>query len=383
MKIVIASDSFKGSASTLEVAASIEKGIKRAYKENENIDILKLPIADGGEGTVDALVQGLSGEYREVQASDPLGRRIIAKYGIINQDTAIIEMAEASGITLLKEEELNPLITTTYGTGELIKSAMESGIRKIYVGLGGSATNDGGVGMAQALGISFRDKKGQEIENGGGELKRIEKIDFTNIHPLIKETEITIISDVDNPLCGLNGASHIYGPQKGADLKMVELLDKNLHHLGQKIKEFTKKDIMKIKGSGAAGGLGGGLIAFCDADINQGIDLILDIINIDMYLKEADLVITGEGKIDRQSIFGKVPVGVAKRAKKYNLPVIAITGSMEKGGELVYEEGIDLVIDIINRPMELEYAIEEVDGLIQEAAINVMKVVEMCRKYNL
>lgn len=380
MKILIASDSFKGSASTLEVANSMERGIRSICKEVETI---KLPVADGGEGTVDALVIGLNGEYREEEVTDPLGRKIKSKYGIINEDTAIVEMAQASGLTLLNEDELNPLKTTTYGTGELIKFAMESGVRKIFIGLGGSGTNDGGVGMAQALGISFKDKNGFEVKPGGGQLKNIDKIDFKNKHPLLAETEIKIISDVDNPLCGPDGASYIYGPQKGADEEMVELLDGNLFYLGKKIEEFTGKKVMDIKGSGAAGGLGAGLIGFCNASIYQGIELILDIIHIDEHLKTADLVITGEGKIDRQSIFGKVPVGVAKRAKKYNLPVIAITGNLEKGGEVVYKEGIDLIIDIINKPMELRDAMEEADELIEIAASKAMRVVEMCRKYKL
>lgn len=380
MKIVIASDSFKGSASTLQVADSIERGIRSIYKDAE---IIKLPIADGGEGTVDALVLGLDGSYREGKVTGPLGEKVIAKYGIINGDTAIVEMSSASGITLLKENELNPLLTTSYGTGELIKLAMESGMKKIYVGLGGSATNDGGVGMAQALGISFKDKTGDEIGYGGGGLGEIEKIDFTNVHPLLAESEIKIISDVDNVLCGLRGASHVYGPQKGGSKEMIERLDANLLHLGEKIKEFTKKDIMNIKGSGAAGGLGAGLMGLCEASIDQGIDVILDLIDIDKNLQNANLVITGEGRIDGQSVFGKAPIGVAKRAKEYDLPVIAIVGSQGEGAGQVYDYGIDLIMDIIKTPMGLKEAMGDADKLISQAGADAMRVVEMIKKYKL
>lgn len=370
MKVIIASDSYKGSCSSLEVANSIEKGI---INIDRDVEIIKIPVADGGEGTVDAIITGVNGSYEVMDVVDPLGNRLSAKYGIINKDTAVIEMAEASGLGLVDIEELNPLITTTYGTGQLIKGAMENGASKIYIGLGGSSTNDGGAGMAQALGISFKDKFGNEIGYGGGELSKIHEIDLSNIHPLINQTEIMIMSDVQNPLCGVDGASKVFGPQKGATKDMVELLDKNLRHYGEKVKKYTGKDIINVLGAGAAGGLGGGLIAFCDGVIYSGIDKILDIANIDKHLQGADLVITGEGRIDGQSIFGKVPVGVAKRAKKYEIPVIAIVGSVGKGADKVYDYGIDLVIDIIDEPMTLEEAIKNTSDLIVKAAANTMR----------
>jgi glycerate kinase len=370
MKIIIASDSYKGSCSTTEVANSIEKGIRRVFEDS---DVVKIPVADGGEGTVDALVLGTKGKYEEVEVIGPLGGVVNATYGIIHNEIAVIEMAAASGLTLLKKEELNPLITTTYGTGQLIKSAMDKGIRKIYVGLGGSCTNDGGVGMAQALGISFKDKMGNEVSFGGGELSKIQEIDFTNVHPLLKETEVVAMSDVKNPLCGPTGASYVFGPQKGADSDMVKVLDENLGHLGELINNFMKTDIMNIPGTGAAGGLGAGILAFCNASIEQGIEKILDITNIDSHLKDADLVITGEGRIDEQSKYGKVPVGVAKRAKKYNIPVIAIVGSVGEGAYEVYSYGIDVIIDIINKPMTLEYAMENVVELLENASENLMR----------
>lgn len=374
MKIVVASDSFKGSFSTLEVADAIEKGIRDIHKD---ADIIKIPVADGGEGTVDSIVAGTNGRYEEVEVIGPLGEKILARYGIIYGDIAVIEMAEASGLTTVNEDRLDPLVATTYGTGQLIKAAMEKGLRKIYVGLGGSATNDGGAGMAQALGVSLKDKNGDEIGYGGGELNKVDEIDCSNLHPLLNKTEIIVISDVQNPLCGTNGASYVFGSQKGATDEQIKILDANLRHFGKKISEQIGKNILNIPGSGAAGGLGGGLVAFCNASIKSGIDKILDIMNIDQHLKDADLVITGEGQIDKQSIYGKVPIGVAKRAKKYGVPVIAIVGSVGDGACKVYSHGIDLILDIIDKPMTLEESIENVGKLISKTASNAIRFYRM------
>lgn len=371
MKIVIAPDSYKGSASALEVSDAIEKGIRKVYKKAR---ITKLPVADGGEGTVEALVTSKNGRYEKVQVLGPLGNIISSRYGVLDDKTAVIGMSEASGLTLVSKEKLNPLVTTTYGTGQLIKEAMEKGARKIYVGLGGSATNDGGVGMAQALGVSFKDELGKEIGYGGLELGRICEIDFTDIHPLLEVTEIIAISDVQNPLCGKNGASHVFGPQKGATKEDVLILDNNLKHYAEKVKEYIGIEISNVPGSGAAGGLGGGLIAFCNARIDSGIDMVLDIINIDKHLIDTDLVITGEGKIDGQSAYGKAPIGVAKRAKKYNIPVIAIVGSVGSGADKVYSHGIDIIVDIIDKPITLGDAMENVTDLIMKAAANATRI---------
>lgn len=376
MKIVIAPDSYKGSCSALEVANSIERGFRRIYKDSL---VVKIPVADGGEGTVEALVIGTNGKYEEVEVVGPLGETIIAKFGIIYDDIAVIEMASASGITLVQKDKLNPLITTTFGTGQLIKSAMEKGIRKIFVGLGGSSTNDGGAGMAQALGISLKDEFGKEIGFGGGALKNLKTIDMSNINPLLKETEIVAISDVTNPLCGPRGASYIFGPQKGANNLMVIDLDKNLRHFGELIKTQLNKDIADIPGAGAAGGLGAGLMAFCNASIEAGIEKVLDITKFDSHLQDADLVITGEGRIDGQSIYGKVPVGVAKRAIKYNIPVIAIVGSVGEGASEVYSNGIDLIIDIVNKPMTLDDAMKNASRLIENAGENVARIYKLCK----
>ena len=369
-KIIIASDSYKGSASTIEVENFIEKGISRV---TNNLEIVKIPIADGGEGTVDALVLGCKGQYKYVDVMGPYQELVRAKFGIINHKSAVIEMAQASGLTLAKHGQLNPYEATSYGTGELINEALKFGAEEIFIGIGGSATNDGGVGMAQALGVSFHDKNGQEIGLGAKELAKIVNIDTTNINPKLKQVPIYILSDVTNTLCGPNGASHVYGPQKGANKEQVLHLDQLLQHYGKKIKEKLDIDILEAEGAGAAGGLGAGLLVFCEAKMCRGITKILEILNIHNHLRDADLVITGEGRMDSQSLNGKAPVGIAKLAKKYNLPVIAIVGSTEGDLTEIYQAGIDLVIDIINQPMTLDHAIKDVEWLITNAGETAMR----------
>ncbi|MCG8482936.1 MAG: glycerate kinase [Clostridia bacterium] len=370
MKIVVASDSYKGSCTTLEVADAIEKGIRKVIKD---ADIIKIPVADGGEGTVDALVLGTNGIYDELEVLGPLGNKVKAKYGILDNDIAVIEMAAASGLTLVEESKRDPMISTTYGTGQLIKAAIDRGCKKILVGIGGSATNDGGAGMAQALGYSLVDKDGKEIGHGGKELCKLHKIETSCVHPKLRETEIIVISDVSNPLCGFNGAAYVYGPQKGATPNMVKQLDYNLRHYASIIKKFLHKDIFDIPGAGAAGGLGAGLMTFCNAELYSGIDKILDITNIDKHLVNADLVIVGEGQIGGQSIYGKAPVGVAQRAVKYDVPVLAIVGGVGEGATAVYAYGVDVIMDIINKPMTLNEAIKNASILIEQTAECAMR----------
>ncbi|GAA0316539.1 glycerate kinase [Bacillus carboniphilus] len=374
MKIVIASDSFKGSCSTVEVATAIEKGIRRIKKDAE---IVKIPVADGGEGTVDALVLGTGGKYETVEVIGPLGNKISASYGILEGNVAVIEMASASGLPLLKKDELDPLKSTTYGTGQMIKAAIDKGCKKIFIGIGGSATNDGGVGMAQALGVSFKDQDGKEIGFGGAELARLTDIDTTQLDPRIKETEIIVMSDVTNPLCGEKGASYIYGPQKGATPEIVKQLDANLKHYASVIEKKLGIDVLDVPGAGAAGGLGAGLVAFCNVELYPGVEKILEVTGIDRHLLDADLVITGEGRIDSQSIYGKVPVGVAKRAARHKVPVIAIVGSIGEGAAEVYAHGVTAVLDIIPKPMSLEEAMDNASSLIEQAAENVMRVLSI------
>ena len=379
MKVVIAPDSFKGSCSTFEVAQAIENGIRRVFKDAE---IIKIPIADGGEGTVDAFVLGGKGRYEEAEVGNPLRKNVKAKYGILDDHIAVIEMAAASGLTLLKEEERNPLITTTYGTGQLIIAALDKGCRKIYVGIGGSATNDGGAGMAQALGVSFKDKEGKEIGDGGGSLSDLADLDLSNLDARLKETEIVVISDVTNPLCGEDGASQVYGPQKGGTPEMIKTLDANLMYYASVISEKLGKNVREIPGSGAAGGLGAGLAVFCNAQIRSGIETVLDLTEIEAQLKNADLVITGEGRIDGQTVYGKVPAGVAKRALKYHVPVVAIVGSVGPGASAVYSRGIDAIMDLINQPMTLNEAMENAFQLIEDAAESTMRMIKVGNRIN-
>ena len=305
---------------------------------------------------------------------DPLGREIDSFFGILPDNSAVIEMAAASGLNLLGDDERNPMKTTTYGTGQLIKEALDYGCKRIIIGIGGSATNDGGVGMAQALGVSFLDEEGNQIAFGGGELSKISKIDVSLLDPRIKDTVITIASDVKNPLCGPNGASAVYGPQKGATPEMVETLDRNLKHLAKTIHEQLNIDILNVPGSGAAGGLGAGLMAFLGAKFCLGIKLVTELARLEEKIQRADLVVTGEGSTDYQTLFGKVPHGIADIAKKYSKPVICISGSLGKGYEQLYNEGIDAFFSIVNRPMSLEEAMNNAEVLLEQTAKNVIKV---------
>ncbi len=370
MKIVVASDSFKGSFTSSEVAAAIEKGIKRVSK---SIEVVKVLIADGGEGTMNTLVESLDGFYNEVLVLNPVQKTITAKYGVLNKNSVIIEMAAASGLILIDKNKLEPMLTTTYGTGQLIEDALNKGYTNIYVGLGGSATNDGGVGMAMALGVKFYDKNNKEIGLGNKELNKIEKIDVACINPLVAKAKFTVLSDVLNPLYGEQGAAYVFGPQKGASGYEVKIIDDNLRHYASKLKSELNKDVAKIEGAGAAGGLGAGLLAFCNADIVSGIDKILDLINLKQHLGNADLLITGEGQIDGQTIYGKAPVGVCKLAKDYDLFTIAIVGSIGDGADKVYDHGIDMIVDIIDKPMSEKKAYLNVESLIEKAAYRAVR----------
>ena len=377
MKILIASDSFKGSATTMEVAERIEKGLLRIIPE---LEVLKLPMADGGEGTVETLVYGMDGKFVYEEVTGPLGDRVQAKYGIIQDQIGIIEMAEASGLVLVEEERRNPSLTSTYGTGELILSALQRGYGKIYVGIGGSATNDGGVGMARALGYRFLDRYGNEIPEGGDGLDGLRRIDRSNVTPLLEDAQITVMCDVENPLYGPDGAAYVYGPQKGADPQMVQLLDRNLRHLADILKEDMDVDIGDVPGSGAAGGLGGGLMAFCGADLRPGIEMVLDILEFDGLLKDVDLVITGEGRIDGQSSKGKVPAGVAKRARKLNKPLVAMAGGVGEGTEILHTMGIDLILPIVDRPMGLLDAMDGVGILLEKTGERLGRIIRLADK---
>ena len=374
MKIVIASDSFKGSCSTLEVADHVAAGFLKVFPQAQ---IVKIPVADGGEGTVEAMVLGSGGTFHKMQVVGPLGEQTEASYGILNNGVGVVELAAASGLPMVSDEKKNPLITTSYGTGQLILSAVEAGCKKILVGLGGSATNDGGMGIAQAFGVSFKDAEGNELGYGGGELSKLASIDTSKLDPRLAEVEIIIASDVSNPLCGPTGASAVYGPQKGATPELVELLDKNLAHYAQVIKEQLGKDIINVPGAGAAGGASVALMLFAGATIQPGIQVVLDVAEIDKELEDADLVVTGEGRIDGQSVFGKVPVGVAGRAQKFNVPVLAIVGSIGDGAEAVYDHGVDSIINTQNKPMSLQEAMENAGALLENAAERAARTIRI------
>lgn len=372
MKIVIAPDSFKGSLSAKVVADCIERGIKKIYAKAY---IVKIPMADGGEGTVQSLVDGSEGNIKKVKVKGPLLKEVEAFYGILGDGkTAVIEMAAASGLPLITKEERNPLKATTYGTGQLIKHALDMGCSSIIIGIGGSSTNDGGAGMVQALGIELLDQSGEEIGFGAEGLSRLHRVDLRNMDPRIKKCKITAACDVNNPLCGPNGASHVFGPQKGADEEMIKVLDDNLSNFADVIKKDLNIDMKDVPGSGAAGGLGGGLLAFLSAELKRGIDIVIETTKLEESIKDADLVITGEGMIDYQTAFGKTPFGVAKIAKKYNIPVIAIAGGIGEGAETLYDKGFTSIFSIVDKPMELEEAIADASILLEKTTERIMRI---------
>ncbi|GMQ64296.1 glycerate kinase family protein [Vallitalea maricola] len=351
-KIVIASDSFKGTMDSINVCNIVEKGIKNIRPEIKTITI---PIADGGEGTVDAFLNAIGGIKVTKKVTGPLFDKIEATYGILDDGSAVIEMAQASGLPLVEGRE-NPLKTTTYGTGELIQDALEKGCNKIIIGIGGSATNDGGVGMAAALGVRFLQEDNSEIDLTGEGLGYLATIDTSNLNSKISDCQFIVACDVDNPLYGASGAAYVFAPQKGADAKMVKILDENLKHYAGIVNRDLGINLQKYKGSGAAGGLGAGLVAFVDAQLKSGINILLDAVDFDNLIVDADLIITGEGKIDGQSLRGKVPVGIADRAVKHHKPVIAIVGAIGDETDALYERGISSIFSINQRPEAFEVA---------------------------
>ena len=375
IKIIVVPDSFKGSATSLEVCNLIEEGILRVLKND--VQIKKIPIADGGEGTVETLVLASGGIIKRVQVQNPMGDIIDAHYGIINNTKAVIEMASASGLTLIDESRRNPLIASTYGTGELILDALYSGCHEILIGIGGSATNDFGIGMARALGYKFLDKNNNEVLPLAKNMINIVSIDSSNVDKMLYETKISVACDVANHLYGENGATAIYGPQKGVTKEMFDVLDNGLKNMSEIAKNTFQKDVANIKGAGAAGGLGAGLIAFCNANLKSGIDAMLDIVCFDDEIDGASLIITGEGAIDGQSKEGKVPVGIAKRASLKNIPVIAIVGDIRDGAESVYDMGIVSIMPALKKAMPLEEAMKNSHSLIVDATERAMRFISI------
>lgn len=374
MKILFAPDSFKGSLKSSQI---IERLVIKARQQFKDCEILRVPIADGGEGTVEAIVSAANGEIRTLNVMGPLMGEVVAKYGVIGGDTVIIEMAEASGITLVDTEKRNPLNSTSYGTGQLIRHVLNEGYRKIIIGIGGSATNDGGIGAMQALGVKFLDSAGKEVGMTGRYLEEIADIDISGLDACISEAEITVMCDVDNPLTGEEGATFVYGPQKGAESDGLLRLENGMKNYARVIKEKLDVDISSVGGAGAAGGLGAALMVFLGARLKPGIETLLDLISFDELLKDVDLVVTGEGKLDSQSVHGKVPIGVARRCKKHSIPVIAIVGGMDKGTDPIYDYGIESVISTVNGIMSLEQALENAVELLDDAAERMFRFLKV------
>lgn len=371
---ILVPDSFKGTLSAIEVCNIMKSSIKNLYKD---ANIISVPVADGGEGTVDAFLYALGGEEKSVWVSDAFNeQKILAHYAMLKDDIAVIEMAACAGLPLVKNR-LEPDKTTTFGVGELIIDAINSGAKKIILGLGGSATNDGGCGMAVALGVKFKDEQDQEFIPTGGTLSQIYKIDMNNIYSKIKDVEFVSMCDVDNPLCGKLGASAVFAPQKGADEDMVKLLDEGLAHLAKIIKRDLHIEVKDIKGAGAAGGLGAGSIAFLQSKLTKGIDVILDTINFDELVSKADIVFTGEGKFDSQSLHGKVVMGVANRSQKYKTPVIVVTGAIGENIQEAYNKGITAIFSINKEPMEFsKSALKSKENMIltMENILRLLKI---------
>ncbi|WP_281998801.1 glycerate kinase [Priestia flexa] len=375
MKIVIAPDSFKESLSALEVAEAVEKGFKQVLPQ---ANYVKVPMADGGEGTVQSLVDATDGEIISKTVTGPLGEPVEAFFGILGtKRTAVIEMAAASGLHLVPPAKRNPLMTTTKGTGELISAALDYGVNHIIIGIGGSATNDGGAGMAKALGAQLLDAEGNEILDGGGALGNLAFINLSTLDSRLQHVKIEVACDVNNPLTGERGSSAIFGPQKGATPEMVALLDRNLRHYAAVLERDLGQKIDDVPGAGAAGGLGAGLLAFLQAELKRGVDIVIEATNLLEAVRDADVVITGEGKIDGQTIYGKTPIGVAKTAKKHGIPVIGIAGNIGADSHVVYEHGIDALFSIVPGVTTLENAFANASDYVEKTAMNVAAVWKM------
>lgn len=373
--IVLAPDSFKESMTAKEACESMERGIK---KVNSNISCIHVPMADGGEGTMQSLVDATNGRVYSLEVVGPIGDKVKAEYGILGDgEIGILEMASASGIQLVHSDKRNPLVTTTYGTGELIKACLDHGVKKLLIGIGGSATNDGGAGVIQALGGKLLDEEGNELGFGGGELGKLNTIDLSNFDPRLKDVVIEVACDVSNPLCGESGASNVYGPQKGATKEMVSILDNNLRHYAEIIKKQIGKDVLNVPGAGAAGGLGAGLMAFLNGSLKKGIEMVIEYAGLEEKVKGADMVWTGEGSIDSQTQYGKTPLGVATIAKKYNKPVIALAGRVGDGIEVLFEKGIDSIFGITKGATSLEEALAKGQENIEKTSENIIRLINL------
>jgi len=373
MKIIIAPQSFKGSLTANEATECISEAVTDIFPDSE---LVKLPIADGGDGTLETLVETSKGKIIRSEVLDPLGNLVFAEWGLI-EGIAIIEMARSSGLALINPEKLDPMNSTSFGTGQLILEALNSGVKKIILGIGGSATNDCGVGAAKALGIRFFKDDGSEIENNVEDFINIKNINMESINAKINDVDIEVACDVTNTLCGKEGASYIYGPQKGANKEQIEILDNSLLHLSNIIKKDIGKDVLNIKGAGAAGGMGAGMVAFCSATLRPGVDIIFDTLDVEKKIMGADLIITGEGQFDISSTYNKAPSAVAKIGMKYDIPCIGVSGSFGEGFEKLDEYGIISKTTLINKISDLETNIKDAKHLIKIAVKEQLKAVKI------
>jgi glycerate kinase len=380
MRIVIAPDSFKGSLDARKVADSIAAGL---LKTDPSLECYKIPLADGGEGTTHCVIGAKGGRLLSRTVTGPLGEPVQAEFGICADNrTAVIEVASASGLTLVPQARRNPLLTTSKGTGELILAALADGCNKIILGLGGSATNDGGLGILKALGVRFFDREGLELDDKARDLVRLDRIDLNCLDKRLQNVQFILACDVDNPLCGLQGASAVYGPQKGADRRQIEDLDNLLSHYADILEGVAGRSVRDIPGSGAAGGIAAGMLAVLNARIVSGIEVVLELLAVEKLLDKGgiDLVITGEGEINGQSVRGKVPVGVARLAKKYDIPVIVFVGSIGPEAEKVYEQGIEAILPIVPGPISLAESMSQVETLLEETAVRVFRLLRVGNK---
>jgi len=374
LKVLVAPDKFKGSLSAKQVASAIKKGIIRAMPD-AIVEICHM--ADGGEGMVEALLDSLGGERREVLVTGPMGERIKAGYGILPGSVAVIEMSSAAGLWMVPVERRNPMLATTYGVGELIKDALARNINRIIIGIGGSATNDGGTGMAKALGVKFMDDRGRELGYGGQILARIKKIDMSGLDSRTKNTEILAACDVTNPLCGEEGAANVYAIQKGADLQMVRELDYGLRNFSQVIKNELGMDVADIPGAGAAGGMGAGLAAFLGARLLPGVEIVAETVGLREKMGRADVIVTGEGRIDGQTLSGKTLFGVARIAKVMGIPVIAFAGSVEEDADSLHDNGVLAMFSISDGPISLDESLKKAGKMLERSAEEVFRLIDL------
>jgi glycerate kinase len=375
VKIVVAPDSYKGSLSAVAVADAIARGAAAVFP---GAQIARVPVADGGEGTVEALVVATGGHVEERTVRGPLGEPVRARWGVLGgAGGAVVEMAAASGLPLVLPARRDPRVTSTYGTGELLRAALDAGVRRVVLGIGGSATNDGGAGLARALGVRFLDAAGAELPEGGAALARLDRIDLSGLDPRLSEVELEVACDVDNPLTGPRGASAIYGPQKGATPELVRVLDAALERYAAVARAATGRDVAGRPGAGAAGGLGAGLLFFTPARLRPGVEIVLEAAGFDALVRGADLVVTGEGRTDFQTAMGKAPAGVAAAAKRHGVPVVCLAGGLGDGADDVLARGVDALASTVPSPMTLEEAVLGGAALVEAAAVRALRLVKV------